>query len=55
MCPGRTKSADSVDMSANRFIVFARSTELIPVVIPVFFLNTSHHLQNCHRLPLRRK
>ena len=35
MCPGRKKSSAVVDMSARRFIVLARSTELIPVVMPV--------------------
>mmetsp|Transcript_129 Transcript_129/g.311 ORF Transcript_129/g.311 Transcript_129/m.311 type:complete len:202 (-) Transcript_129:822-1427(-) len=36
MCPGLTKSSAVVDISAKRFIVLARSTELIPVVIPCF-------------------
>mmetsp|Transcript_18013 Transcript_18013/g.49998 ORF Transcript_18013/g.49998 Transcript_18013/m.49998 type:complete len:212 (+) Transcript_18013:531-1166(+) len=34
MCPGRLKSTAVVLISASKFIVLARSTELIPVVIP---------------------
>ena len=34
MCPGRTKSSAVVSILARRFIVLARSTELIPVVMP---------------------
>ena len=48
MCPGRTKSAESVDMSAKRFIVLARSTELIPVVMPAT-INKWFCFENCRQ------